>query len=140
MIAFELSPQLAYWAGALAIASFVAGLILVPILVVRMPADYFTRARLPDKAHGGHPVARIVLRVLRNALAAVLVAAGIAMLVLPGQGVLTILIGLTLADFPGKRRLEIAIIRRKPIAKVMAWMRERAGKPPLELPDPGAHG
>ena len=57
------------------------------------------------------------------------------MLVLPGQGVLTILIGLTLLDFPGKRRLEIWIIQRRSIRLGIDRVRKRAGRPSLILPD-----
>ena len=42
---------------------------------------------------------------LRNAVGLVLVTAGLAMLVLPGQGIITLLVGIILMDFPGKHRL-----------------------------------
>jgi hypothetical protein len=53
--------------------------------------------------------------------------------VLPGQGVITILIGLTLVSFPGKRNLERRMIRQKKVLSSVNWVRERAGKPPLRL-------
>ncbi|MFO7857997.1 MAG: PGPGW domain-containing protein, partial [Ectothiorhodospiraceae bacterium] len=80
-----------------------------------------------------HPVAGLVLLIVKNALDAVLVLAGIAMLVLPGQGVLTILAGLTLMNFPGKYRVERWLMSRPAVFNAVNWLRRRAGRPPLEL-------
>jgi hypothetical protein len=62
--------------------------------------------------------------------------AGIAMLVLPGQGVLTMLLGVMLMNFPGKYELERQIIQQPTILKALNWMRRRANRPDLivELP------
>ena len=59
--------------------------------------------------------------------------AGLAMLVLPGQGLLTILIGLMLLDFPGKRRLERRIVARPAILAMLNRMRARRGRDPLRV-------
>jgi hypothetical protein len=57
---------------------------------------------------------------------------GLAMLVLPGQGILTILIGVMLLDFPGKRRWELWLIRRRGVRHSIDWIRQRAARPPLD--------
>ena len=56
------------------------------------------------------------------------------MLALPGQGLLTIFMGLMLMNFPGKRSLELRIIRIPSILKSVNWMRAKADHPPLNLP------
>jgi hypothetical protein len=119
------------------IVVLVLGTLLVPIVVTRMPADYFTRVR----EHHGVPMRdagplRIVVFWLRNAAGALLVLAGIAMLVLPGQGVLTILAGLSLSTFPGKRKIELRIVRTRLVHHAIDTLRARAGKEPLKLDDP----
>jgi hypothetical protein len=53
------------------------------------------------------------------------------MLVLPGQGLLTMLIGISLMDFPGKRAIERSIIGRPLILKSINRIRQRFGRPPL---------
>jgi len=126
-------------AGVLLIVSIVVlalGVVLVPIVVTRMPADYFVRPHeherhgIPTRESGlGH----VLLFWLRNAAGGVLVAAGIAMLVLPGQGVLTILAGLSLLNFPGKRDLQIRILRASKVHHAIDKLRARAGKAPLQL-------
>jgi hypothetical protein len=59
---------------------------------------------------------------------------GLLMLVTPGQGVLTILVGVTLLDFPGKRALELWIVRQPAVLRVTNWMRAKAHREPLQLP------
>jgi hypothetical protein len=56
------------------------------------------------------------------------------MLILPGQGLLTILLGVMLVDFPGKRSLELLIIRRPSISRVVRWVRQRSGRDELQIP------
>lgn len=126
----------AWWVFLFSAITFVGSLVLLPVLVARMRADYFVAPPPPDSWAGHHPVLRWVLRGAKNLLGALLVLAGIAMLVLPGQGILTILIGITLLDFPGKRRLERAIVSRRPVLKAVNWIRRKANRDPLRLDFP----
>ena len=126
---------LLWWLGIGSVITFALGVFLVPLLVVRMPADFFMRHGPPaDSFRGRHPVVRTVGLALRNLFGLALMLAGIAMLVLPGQGILTILLGLGLVTFPGKRKLELAIVRRGPVLRLIQWIRKRRGRAPLQLP------
>jgi hypothetical protein len=71
------------------------------------------------------------LTLAKNVLGLSLVLAGIAMLVLPGQGLLAILVGAMLMDFPGKRPAELVLIRMKRVRTVLNWVRRRAGRDSL---------
>ncbi len=127
-----------WWLAALSVATFVATLAALPFLVVRIPHDYFTtKKRHPPPFAEQHPAVRTTLLVLKNLLGAIFVIAGIVMCVIPGQGVLTIVIGLTLIDFPGKYLLERWLIRRRSVSRAINWMRKRSGHPPLEIPAAG---
>jgi hypothetical protein len=64
----------------------------------------------------------------------VLILAGVAMLVLPGQGILMILIGLMLMDIPGKRALERRLVQQPSVWQVMNWIRAKAHQPALQMP------
>ena len=123
-----------WWLGALSIGMFVSTLVVLPIIVARLPVDYFTR----DEDHPGGHTPAITLRLLgligKNLLGLVLLLAGVAMLVLPGQGILTILIGLMLMNFPGKRTLERRLVQQPSVWQAMNWIRARAHRPPLEMP------
>jgi putative transmembrane protein PGPGW len=72
--------------------------------------------------------------VCKNLVGLAFVLAGVAMLVLPGQGILTIVIGLSLMNFPGKHVLERYIVQQPSILRAINWMRHRAGQPPLKVP------
>lgn len=113
------------WLGAtlVSVVLFVGTLAAIPVICVRLPTDYFVRPFAPN--------ARWKV-VLRSAAAVVLILMGAAMLVLPGQGILTILIGLSLLDFPAKRAWQRKLLRRPTVLRAMNGMRRRAGKPPLE--------
>ena len=128
-----------WWMGILSVVTFVGSLIALPFLVARIPADYFVRDRQGHAAHRQqHPVLRVIGLVCKNLLGLAFVLAGVAMLVLPGQGILTILIGLSLMNFPGKRTLERRIVQQPSILRAINWMRHRAGQPPLIVPQSDA--
>ncbi len=115
------------------IISFIASLIFVPVLVTRIPEDYFAEAkrhRLEPWSHE-HPVIRWSLLIIKNALGYIFIVLGIAMLVLPGQGVLTIMIGLMFINFPGKYRLERWVVMRGPVLNLINRLRHHAGRAPL---------
>ena len=123
------------WLGGLSLLLFVATLVVFPLIIIYLPEDYFVRqCRDPAYQSRHRPAAWFTLMLLKNILGTVLVLAGLAMLVLPGQGLLTILIGVTLVNFPGKFALERRIVRRPRVSKTLNRIRARAGKPPLEIP------
>lgn len=122
--------------GGVSLVLLVGSLIVMPVLVVKMRADYFVTPD-PDEGTwlGRHPAARTTARIVKNSVGAVLLIAGLAMMVLPGQGIITLLVALSLLDFPGKRRLEIRIVKQPQVAGAINWIRKRAGRPPLQIPN-----
>jgi hypothetical protein len=124
--------QLVAWLVAASAFMFVASVVAVPWMLVRIPHDYFgpgREHRLPFADR--HPIVRSVLLTLRNTVGVLLVLVGIAMLMLPGQGVLTILAGLVLLHFPRKHELMRWIVSRRAVLASANWVRHRAGRPPL---------
>lgn len=119
------------------VVGFVGSLIAIPLILVRLPPDYFD-TRVPRhwmKDH--HPVLRVIGLVAKNVIGVVFFLAGFAMLFLPGQGILTILIGVSLMDFPGKQLLEAKLIGQRTVLNAINAMRKKFDKPPLMLaPDP----
>jgi hypothetical protein len=132
----ETHPVFLTWLWVLSALTFFGTLLAIPMLVLRIPQDYF----LYDTAHlreyrKQHPIVRVFSLILKNILGVILIIAGIIMLFLPGQGVLTILIGIILVNFPRKKALEIRIIRQPAVLRAIDWMRFKSGKKPLILPD-----
>lgn len=131
---FLLHEAAILWLAGLSLVTFVGTLIIVPLLVVRIPSDYFShdrRHRTPWAAH--HPFVRGALLFTKNLAGYVFILAGILMLVLPGQGLLTIFIGVMLLDFPGKYRFERWLVTRRPVLKSINWLRKRTKHAPLNL-------
>ena len=76
---------------------------------------------------------RVAGHIVKNVVGAVFLIAGFLMLFLPGQGVLTMLIGISMLDFPGKRKIEAKLIGQPTVLNVINSMRKKCGKPPLVL-------
>lgn len=116
------------------VVMFLASLALGPMIAAAIPPDYFThRRRPPSRFAGHHPALRLALLIAKNALGVVLILAGLAMLALPGQGLLTIFVGFVLIDFPGKYALERWLVRRRFVRRPINWIRRRRGRPELQL-------
>jgi hypothetical protein len=118
------------WLGGFGLFFFLGSLITMPLLIIGMAEDFFVRA---EKAFP-RTLFRQILHILKNVVGYGLIAAGVLMLILPGQGLLTIAVGVSLIDFPGKRRLEIRLVRIRQVATSIAWIRGVAGRPPLQIP------
>lgn len=133
--------MLAVWAGAGSLAMAVLTLVAVPWIVVRLPADYFVRRRREVWRRGpSHLPGALVFTLLKNLLGLLLVVLGVVMLVTPGQGILTLLVGLLLMNFPGKYWLERWLVTRKGVMRGMNWLRRKGGREPFHHPDSGEGG
>jgi len=119
------------FAVGLFMATFTISLLVVGFLLVKLPATYFLDSHNREFWVDRHPALRMVGRVLKNLIGVALIVVGIVMLVGPGQGILTILIGVMLVDFPGKRTLERKLVGRPKVLHAVNRLRARYGKPPL---------
>lgn len=121
-------------AGATSIAVLVASVFLVPFAVSRIRPDYFAHEARPVRSWIHLPPAvRIGIHVVKNMLGAVLLVVGLLLLVMPGPGLITLLVGFFLLDFPGKYRLEKWLVATRIIHGPINWLRGRSGRLPLVL-------
>jgi len=111
--------------GVVSLLLFIGGLLAIPALVRRLPPDYFVRTP-PRRSFGA--------RLLRNGLGAILIIAGVAMLILPGPGIVGVILGLAVLDLPIKHRILRAILRREKIQEAIQKLRSKAGKQPFVIP------
>ncbi len=130
-------------------------------VVLWLPSDYFVRGERrgrarsarggqgglsvpkspqgePPAPHAGsfwrrHAVVRVTVRILKNALGWFMLPLGIfmALPLVPGPGVVFILIGISLLDFPGKRHLEERLLAYPPVFHAVNRMRQRFGRSPV---------
>jgi hypothetical protein len=115
------------------VIGFIGSLIAIPLILVRLPPDYFDTRTPRHWMKDHHPLLRLLGLVAKNVVGIVLLLAGFAMLFLPGQGLLTMLIGISLMDFPRKRQLEAKMVGQPTLLGVINSMRHKFDKPPLTL-------
>jgi hypothetical protein len=126
-------PELIAWLGGLSVLTFFGTIAGVPVFLIALPHDYLLGTAPPRSAAWPTPM-RWIYRIGKNLAGWLFLIAGLLMLVLPGQGLLTIFAGLVLSDVPGKRRILRAILGREPVFDRVNRLREKAGKPPLDPP------
>src|SRR5438105_3394885 len=120
-----LSSRLPEWVTPWHLVAFSVGLgvvmaagslLIVGYVLARLPADYFVNpaARRPIDRH---PALKVLARVVRNGFGYFLIALGAVLSLpgVPGQGLLTIFMGVLLIDFPGKHRFERWLVSRRAI-------------------------
>jgi len=115
--------------------TFTISLVIVSFILVKIPPDYFHKDHPRDLWSDRHPAVRLLGVLVKNILGVMLVVLGILMSIpgVPGQGILTILLGIMLLDFPGKRSLEYRLVSRPQVLKTINKLRHRFGKPGLVL-------
>jgi len=125
------------WVAVLMVGSFLLSLIGVGAVIVLLPADAFCKRHQSPWWGERHPVVRWCLRIGKNVVGVLLVLMGVALSLpgVPGQGLLTIAIGLVFLEFPGKHRLARWLLSRRRIHSRIDRLRGRFGRPPLILDD-----
>lgn len=115
------------------VLSFLAGL----AIILGLPPDYFMRKR-SDELRRQHRGWRLLWLALRNLLGGVIFVAGVIMALplVPGPGLLFMLIGLGLVDLPGKRALELRLLRQRHVLRSVNRVRARFGRKPLQTAQP----
>lgn len=113
--------------------TLIGSIVSIGALVIYLPTDYFTREKHVSVV--GNPILRILLRILKNIFGVIALLIGFLMLIGPGQGVLTILVGVILCDFPRKRQVERKLIGRPALLNAANKFRARYNRPPILLND-----
>lgn len=111
--------------------ALIVSILSIFALVIYLPTDYFTRENHVSIVT--NPILRILLRILKNIFGVFALLIGIIMLIAPGQGILTILVGVILCDFPSKRKVERKLIARPVLLTGVNRIRARYNRPPILL-------
>jgi hypothetical protein len=117
------------------VITFATSLAIVSLVLVKLPATYFKRSHDRTFLVNHPPIVRVLAIIGKNLLGGVLVVVGIVLSLpgVPGQGALTILLGIMLLDFPGKQRFEYWLVSRPKILNAINKLRHRFSKPELVL-------
>jgi hypothetical protein len=121
--------------GLLFLVTFAVSLAIVSFIMVKIPPNYFQKDQPRELWSDKPPAIRFLGVFAKNLLGVILVVLGILMSIpgVPGQGILTILLGIMLLDFPGKRNLEHKLVSRPQVHSAINKLRRRFGKPELVL-------
>jgi hypothetical protein len=127
------SGQYAILAALLFVATLAISSAIALTILIRLPSDYFCTPHTRTTKDSGHSIFVAVGVVLKNLLGAILIVTGVLLSVpgLPGQGLLTVLAGVFLLDFPGKRRLLYKILSRPSLLQAINRLRTKFSRPPL---------
>ena len=120
------------WLGSISFLVFIFSLISIKWLVALIPSDYFIEDKR-NKYQSSYPLTWLISIIIKNVVGYILIIGGILMLVLPGQGLFTIIIGLMLSNYPGKYFIERKFIAIPSVLKTINWLRKKSNKPPLEV-------
>lgn len=122
------------WIAGGSLALTLGTIVALPFIVARIPDDYFaTRERPPLAERTEHFAFRWLLRIGKNLAGLSLIVIGLVLSIplVPGQGLITAFAGLLLLEFPGKRRFEMWVIRKRGVLHAINWLREHRKRPPL---------
>ena len=121
--------------AAILVASFSLSIGVISFILIKIPATYFQESHPRAFWVNRHAAIRWTGMILKNLLGVILVLLGILMSIpgVPGQGLLTILLGIILLDFPGKRSLEQKLVSQPMILQKINRLRHKFSKPPLVL-------
>jgi hypothetical protein len=137
---FRENGELTWWLLGTSAVVFVVSLAALREALIRIPPDYFNRKPGAESSwRARRPVASLLLRLAKNLLGALLLIAGVVMLLTPGQGILAIILGVSLLDLPGKRALERKLVGNDQVFRGINKLRAKAGRPPLERPQSSPH-
>lgn len=128
------SKETLIWVSTFSGVGLVAAAIVIPWLIVRMPEDFFSHPQRYNWLGRKPASVRIPIRILKNLLAIALVIVGIVLFLTPASGLFPILLGVVLADVPGKLKLQRWILCRKTVRKSMNWLRGKFHRGPVQMP------
>ena len=130
---FSDHPGVLIGLGASSILIFLISILGISGFVAQIPEDYFLSSkRKPSKWQEQKPILSLAVLFGKNIIGVSLIIGGLLMLVLPGQGLLTILTGLLLINYPGKYKLEQKLVAIPSVFRALNWIRVKANKPPLK--------
>ena len=129
---FNIYKDLILWFGSISLFVFLFSLLSLKWLVSLIPEDYFINKK-DSKIKTNNILIWYIVLIYKNLIGYSLILGGIIMLVLPGQGLFTIIIGLMMSNYPGKYFIEKKFIAIPTVLKSINWLRRKSNKPPIRI-------
>ena len=132
----SMNSDLLFLLGSLSIFILMISVFMMVLIISFLPEDYFkseNRNLISSVQNSRYPLLKLLVLITKNFFGVLLFLSGILMLVLPGQGILTIITGLVFMDYPGKYAFERKLLKQKGVINSINWIRSRQSKPPLKV-------
>ena len=132
----SMNSDLLFLLGSLSIFILIISVFMMVLIISFLPEDYFkseNRNLISRVQNSRYPLLKLLVLITKNFFGVLLLFSGILMLVLPGQGILTIITGLVFMDYPGKYKFERKLLRQKGVINSINWIRSRLSKPSLKV-------
>ena len=132
----SMNSDLLFLLGSLSIFILIISVFMMVLIISFLPEDYFkseNRNLISRVQNSRYPLLKLLVLITKNFFGILLLLSGILMLVLPGQGILTIITGLVFMDYPGKYKFERKLLRQKGVINSINWIRSRLSKPSLKV-------
>ena len=132
----SMNSDLLFLLGSLSIFILIISVFMMVLIISFLPEDYFkseNRNLISSVQNSRYPLLKLFVLITKNFFGVLLLLSGILMLVLPGQGILTIITGLVFMDYPGKYKFERKLLRQKGVINSINWIRSRLSKPSLKV-------
>ena len=132
----SMNSDLLFLLGSLSIFILIISVFMMVLIISFLPEDYFkseNRNLISSVQNSHYPLLKLLVLITKNFFGVLLLLSGILMLVLPGQGILTIITGLVFMDYPGKYKFERKLLRQKGVINSINWIRSRLSKPSLKI-------
>ena len=132
----SMNSDLLFLLGSLSIFILITSVFMMVLIISFLPEDYFkseNRNLISSVQNSRYPLLKLLVLITKNFFGVLLLLSGILMLVLPGQGILTIITGLVFMDYPGKYKFERKLLRQKGVINSINWIRSRLSKPSLKV-------
>ena len=132
----SMNSDLLFLLGSLSIFILIISVFMMVLIISFLPEDYFkseNRNLISSVQNSRYPLLKLLVLITKNFFGVLLLLSGILMLVLPGQGILTIITGLVFMDYPGKYKFERKLLRQKGVINSINWIRSLLNKPSLKV-------
>ncbi len=132
----SMNSDVLFLLGSLSIFILIISIFMMVLIISFLPEDYFkseNRNLISSVQNSRYPLLKLLALITKNFFGVLLLLSGVLMLVLPGQGILTIITGLVFIDYPGKYKFERKLLRQKGVINSINWIRSRLSKPSLKV-------
>ena len=132
----SMNSDLLFFLGSISVFVLIISVFMMVLIISFLPENYFkseNRNLISNVKNSRYPLLKFFILIIKNFFGILLFLSGVLMLVLPGQGILTIITGLVFIDYPGKYKFERKLLRQKGVINSINWIRSRLNKPSLKV-------